>query len=268
MSADRIFQQLVATVCRTGDLVTARNAVTRRVFDADPVTFHATPLVTLRKTAWRMAIREMEWFLSDNAKCPQELWPWWKEQLDPEGFYVSGYRQQLRAWHGWFDQIEALIDGLKAHPTSRRHLLTTWNASDMANITTANRNPNTPACCHTTVAQFFVKKGKLHMTSYQRSADLLLGFQHNIIQTWALLLWLAHQADLQPGHLRWLFGDLHVYTEDSHMECAAQILAARPAPCDVKLVYRAGDKRDFCALDFEIEGTIPEPQVLTRPKLL
>jgi thymidylate synthase len=268
MSADRIFQSLVAMVCRTGDLVTARNAVTRRVFDADPVTFHASPLVTLRKTAWKMAIREMEWFLSGDDWCPDELVPWWLAQLNPGGCYLHGYSQQLRNWDCRFDQVQALIDGLKAHPTSRRHLLTTWNAADMAHITTTNENPLTPACCHTTIAQFFVKQGRLYMTSYQRSADLLLGFQHNIIQTWALLLWLAHQADLKPGHLRWIFGDLHVYQEDSHLECAAQILAARPAPCDAKLVYYPGNKRDFCATDFEIEGPIPEPQVLTRPKLL
>ena len=56
-AADRIYQQLIARVCRDGDLVTARNGQTRRIFDADPVTFYRTPLVTVRKTAWRMALR-------------------------------------------------------------------------------------------------------------------------------------------------------------------------------------------------------------------
>lgn len=265
---DRQYQNLIARVCRNGDLVTARNAQTRRVFDADPVTFSTTPLITIRKTAWRLALREMEWFLSGNAKCPDELLHWWKEQLSPQGYYLNGYSEQLRNWNDWFDQVQYLIDGLKAHPTSRRHILTTWNAEDMAAITGTNGNPNTPACCHTTLAQCFVRAGTLHITSYQRSADLLLGWPHNIIQSWALLLWLAHQADLQPGNLRWIFGDLHIYSEDSHLQCAAEILAARPQACNPTLVYNAIDKRNFSAADFEMVGAIPEPMVFTRPKLL
>lgn len=265
---DRQYQNLIARVCRNGDLVTARNAQTRRIFDADPITFSATPLVTIRKTAWRLAIREMEWFLSGIDRCPDELLPWWQGQLSPSGFYHNGYAQQLRNWDCRFDQIQYLIDGLKAHPTSRRHILTTWNASDMAEITETNNNPATPACCHTTLAQCFVRAGTLYMTSYQRSADLLLGVPHNWIQSWALLMWLAHQADLQPGNLRWIFGDLHVYQEDSHLQCAAEILAARPQACNPTLVYNAIDKRDFSAADFDMVGVIPEPIVTTRPKLL
>ena len=267
-AADRIYQQLIARVCRDGDLVIARNAPTRRIFDADPVTFYETPLVTIRKTAWRMALREMEWFLSGEPECPVELLPWWKDQLHPIGAYFNGYGKQLRDWREHFDQINYLIDGLKAHPTSRRHILTTWDASEMADITFTNQNPATPACCHTTLAQFFVRAGALHMTSYQRSADLLLGVPHNWIQTWALLLWLGHQTGLSTGSLRWLLGDAHLYQEDSHLQCATEILAAHPSACTLKLVYYATNRRDFSAADFEMIGEIPEPQATTRPKLL
>ena len=75
MSIDHSYQQLIAKVCRDGDLVTARNAQTRRVFDADPISFSTTPLITVRKTAWRLAIREMEWFLSGIDRCPESTRP-------------------------------------------------------------------------------------------------------------------------------------------------------------------------------------------------
>lgn len=266
---DVIYQDLILRVIRDGDFVTTRNAKTRRIFDAPPMTFYETPLVTIRKTAWKMALREMEWFLSGDPQCPTELLPWWKDQLDPDGFfYFCGYGQQLRAWDEWFDQIQYLIDGLKAHPASRRHILTTWNAGEMKDITEINHNPATPACCHTTIAQFFVRAGTLHMSSYQRSADILLGLPHNWIQSWALLLWLCHQTDLKPGTLRWLLGDAHIYMEPSHTRCADEILTARHTPCTAQLIYAAADKRDFNAADFEMNGDIPEPVVTTRPKLL
>lgn len=270
MSADRQYQLLITRVCRDGRRTIARNAETRRVFDADPITFYKTPLVTLRKTAWRLALREMEWFLSGDPKCPVELLPWWSGQLSPDGFYFDGYGEQLRNWKGRFDQVAYLIDGLKNHPTSRRHLLTTWDASDMAEITETNHNPATPACCHTTLAQFFVEEGVLYMTSVQRSADLLLGVQHNWLQSWALFLWLAHQTGLKPGWMRWIFGDLHIYTEDSHTRAVQELLAATIPP-DVDapaLIYTPTIKKDFRASDFEMTGVIPDPQSLTRPKLL
>ena len=106
------------------------------------------------------------------------------------------------------------------------------------------------------------------MTSYQRSADLLLGWPHNIIQSWALLLWLAHQTNLRPGSLRWIFGDCHIYQEDSHLQCATEILAARPFACAPQLAYTADTPCEFSAADFEMIGEIPEPIVTTRPKLL
>lgn len=267
--ADYQYRDLLMLAMTDGDFVTARNAETQRLFDAPPMIFTETPLITTRKTAWKMALREMEWFLSGDPQCPAELLPWWQDQLDPNGcFYFCGYGQQLRAWDEWFDQVQYLIDGLKAHPTSRRHILTTWNAGEMKDITEINRNPATPTTCHTTIAQFFVRSGHLYMTSYQRSADILLGLPHNLIQSWALLLWLCYQTDLRPGHLRWLLGDAHIYQEPTHLQCAREIVDAIPSPCDATLLYVPANKTEFRASDFLMTGTIPIPQVTIRPKLL
>lgn len=273
MNADTIYQDLIETVWSHGDNVESRNGPARSLIDLEQTTFTATPLVTLRKTAWKKAIREMEWFLSGNAKCPEELRDWWQDQLNPAGDYLSGYGAQLRHFpavplEGW-DQIQALIAGICAHPTSRRLIATTWHPWEMSLITAINGNPRTPTTCHGTVIQAFVRNGELSLKTYQRSADLLLGVPHNWIQYWALLLWLSARCGLQPGKLLWCWGDAHIYQHPTHCEAVAAILDAytndRPAPA---LEYRGDALDGFHADDFAMTGVIPRPVTTIRPALL
>lgn len=269
---DHIYANLLASINDTGELVPSRNGLARRKFDLPPVTFDVTPLVTVRKTAWAKAIREMEWFLSGNPVCPDELLDWWKPQLNPDNMYISGYSDQLRYSVCDFDQIKALIEGICNHPYSRRHVITTWNPAEMAEITQVNDNPNTPTTCHTTIAQFYVSQDhSLSFYSYQRSADMLLGVPHNWIQSWAFLLWLCEQTNKIPDKMIWGFGDAHIYQEESHLKVLNQIIALRDnlvKDNSFRLVYNGKRGDDFKARDFEIVGTIPAPVVSGRPKLL
>lgn len=280
MNTDTIYQSLIAYVDSCGDELVTRNAKVKSVCDAPPVFFDQTPLITLRKTAWKKAIREMEWFLSGDTMCPLELNDWWEAQLT-NGMYRGGYSNQFRqsgsptTHHQQFDQVKYVLEGLRNNPNSRRLVMTTWNPYDMAHITELNRNSNTPTCCHSTIIQCFVRNQELHMTSYQRSADILLGVPHNWCQTWAMLMYFAHHANLKVGSLRWLFGDLHLYQEESHIEVARQLLNV---PLDqhldnpLDLVYKPsnslGAVPEFKAIDFALDGVIPEPICTIRPTLL
>lgn len=270
--ADHIYANLLASINNTGETIFSRNGLARRKFDLSPVLFEATPLVTVRKTAWTKAIREFEWFLSDDPVCPNELLDWWQPQLDAENMYVSGYSDQFRYFLSSFDQIEYLIAGIRSHPYSRRHVITTWNPAEMAKITQINNNPNTPTTCHTTIAHFHVSQDHyLSFYSYQRSADMLLGVPHNWIQSWAFLLWLCAQTDKIPGKMIWGFGDAHIYQEESHLKIADQIINLRYNPVtdnSFRLVYNGKWGDEFKASDFEIVGTIPAPVISGRPKLL
>jgi len=274
--ADRHYKGLLALLLLNGDRIETRNHPTLSVIDAPPCFFYETPLVTSRKTAWKKSLREMEWFLSGNLECPADLLDWWQDQLcddtrykGPKRYlYHGGYGAQLRSYGaGAYDQITALIEGLLEHPHSRRLITTTWNPDTMSCIAELNDNPKTPATCHGTLLQAFVRNGALHLKTYQRSADILLGVPHNWLQYWGVLLWLSARANLKPGSLQWLFGDLHLYDHPSHLEIAHTILDAGPTACRAQLHYTpSGDA--FKADDFTMVGEIPEPVTTLRPPLL
>lgn len=275
--ANRKYVCLLKEILNNGDSVTTRNSQVYSHFDLPNITFTELPLITLRKTAWKKALREMEWFLSGNSKCPDELLDWWDGQLNPTGRLLTGYGEQLRnsSFYEWlagdryyFDQVKFIQEALKHNPNSRRLLMTTWNAGEMANITTTNKNPNTPTCCHSIVVQFFVRNGYLSMKTYQRSADMLLGVPHNWVQSWAMLMWFAHHAGLKVGSMTWMWGDAHVYDEESHIDTAHNMIRyCTGTTTKFDMVYKPTSK-DFKASDFSIIGEIPEPVVTTRPKLL
>jgi thymidylate synthase len=270
---DLIYRSLIAQILESDEKVITRNAEVFRSFTIPTILFTSTPLVTVRKTAWKKAIREMEWFLSGSPKCPDELLDWWDGQLNSNGYYLSGYGEQLRAFDSRFDQIENLLHGIHNHPYSRRHVITTWHPEEMAEITKLNKNPKTPATCHTTLAQFFCSPdGGISMRSYQRSADMLLGAPHNWIQSWALLMWVAEKTGRVCDKMLWTFGDAHIYAEESHLRAAREILDA-PRSFTArfnglpKLCYEKSSV-DFRAEDFCIVGEIPSPVSVSRPKLL
>ncbi len=277
MITDYYYQNILRKIHEEGDLIETRNYLCKSCFDLDPIIFTKTPLVTIRKTAWKKALRELEWFMSGDKTCPEELLDWWKGQLDEHGHYHRGYSEQLRfsrmpPHYGiGFDQIKYILNGLRNNPNSRRLVMTTWNPWDMANIIMLNNNAMTPSCCHGSLIQLFVREGRVHMTHYQRSADMLLGIIHNWCQYWALLMYFAYQSNLKVGSLRYIIGDAHLYSELSHNEVVKAIIncdLSTRLDSEPELVYNGDIGSDFRASDFEIIGEIQNPVTTIRPKLL
>jgi thymidylate synthase len=281
---NKIYQSIIKKVYSEGEVLETRNHSAISYTDNLAVKLEKFPLVTVRKTAWKKALLEMEWFMSGYGQCPEELQDWWKGQLNPDGYYIDGYGLQLRNFSklngNTFDQILWLIRAIKEHPNSRRLIITTWNPAEMAEITERNQNPNTPTTCHLSFVQFFVRDGVLSMKDYARSQDLLLGTPHNWVQHWALLLYLAHHTGLKPGHITYIFGDAHIYNEPSHINTANAIINSDLGDGigngiginigeNLELVYTPStNSYEFLAKDFEIKGKIAEPIVSIRPKLL
>jgi thymidylate synthase len=305
-SADLTYAFLLQDILRLNNVVETRNHSCYCNPFLDNVTFDSLPLITVRKTAWKLALTEMEWFMSGSAQRPEKLTKWWAEQLYDDRLYLNGYPDQFRnasythvtvpdksPFYNYeldgFDQIAYILDGLKNHQHSRRLVMTSWNTGEMAEITKTNNNPQCPSTCHGSLIQFFVVNGELHIKHYTRSQDVMLGTPHNFVQYWALLTYFAFHSNLKVGSLTWVFGDAHIYNEESHLEAAEQIikfyfnrvrdfacgLSPYPDPeVTLNLVYNYSGELDsfgtpkFAATDFTIEGEIPQPTVLAKPKLL
>lgn len=267
-NTDVTYKNVIQNIIITGDRLTTRNHKAISSTGVPQIILREFPEVTLRPTAVKKAIREMEWFMNGDPTCPQELSDWWEGQLSPSGKYINGYGTMLRRWNREYDQVEAVIEQIKTHPNSRRMITTTWEPYKMSIITETNQNPACPTTCHGTVTQYFVRNGKLNLTTYQRSADVLLGVPHNWVQYWAYMVWLAYRTNLKPGSIRWIFGDAHIYDEKSHLQVAGIITQANgPIEPGRKLIYEPTSK-NFIASDFKLVGERPKPVTRIRPKLL
>jgi thymidylate synthase len=266
--ADRAYQGILSRLLNYGKAVTTRNSrVLRGV--AETVEFHTTPLVSVRKTSWKNALREWEWFMSGSANI-RDLHPdvrhWWEPWVKG-GVVWNNYSAMFRrsGRDDWYDQIEYLVDGVRRHPYSRRNLITTWETERMADPITPITN------CHGTVIQAFVdppeaahRPGALTLVTYQRSADVVCGLPHNWLQYFAFLLWLAHRTGHVAKALVWIGGDVHLY--EQHFDIAHEVLAAATETPGPRLVYTPTSE-DFKADDFALDREY-RPKVLTRAEMV
>ena len=206
------YLKLVAQIITHGDVRQTRNSMCRTLFGAG-LSFDLSdgkfPLLTTKKVSFRNIFFELKWFMMDdcNVKFLQDnkvhIWDgnaeqWGKNDLGKiygKQFRSSGPKE--------VDQIAYCLDLIKTDPTSRRIVISLWNPSDLAE--------QALPCCHGTVIQFFVIDGYLSLQMYQRSADVCLGLPYNIASYSLFLIMMAHCAGLNPGKVKIVLGDSHIY---------------------------------------------------------
>jgi thymidylate synthase len=206
------------------------------------------PLITTKRVHFRSVAYELLWFLrgdSNVAWLREHGVTIWDEWAAPDGELGPVYGVQWRAWPTpdgrHIDQIALLLDGLRANPDSRRHVVSAWNVAEIANMALPP--------CHM-FFQFYVADGKLSCQMYQRSADLFLGVPFNI-PSYALLTHLvAQQVGLEVGEFIWTGGDCHIY--DNHLEQVREQLGRVPYPFPTLRVRPAASLFDYTYQDFEV----------------
>lgn len=170
-------------------------------------------LMTGRKMFPRSIMTELWWFLSGSTKLSElkkwncSIWDEWaKEGQDDLG---PIYSHQWRNWGGKIDQIKHLVDEIKRCPSSRRHVVITWNPVEFAEQWVA-----LPPC-HGVMIQA-VCDGELHLRITMRSTDLMLGGPWNITSYSIFHELLANEVEMKKGLLTIVMNCPHLYS--NHVE--------------------------------------------------
>jgi hypothetical protein len=137
-------------------------------------------------------------------------------QFSDDGRTLHGaYGMRWRSWFG-YDQLNLLVDELRANPNSRRAVLSMWNATapnDTDSDLHVARAGGLDVPCNTH-AYLDCRGGKLNLTVCNRSNDAVWGMLGaNYVHMTILMEYLAAWVDVPMGVYRQFTNNLHVYTE-------------------------------------------------------
>jgi thymidylate synthase len=229
------------------------------------------PLVTTKRLHTKSIIHELLWFLrgDSNIKYLNDNGVTiWNEWATGEGELGPVYGAQWRNWQGVdgksYDQVSALIKGIKNNPDSRRHIISGWNVADLPDESKSpqqnveNGKMALPPC-HL-LYQWYVAEGKLSGSLYIRSNDLFLGNPYNTCSLAIFTHMIAQQCDLDVGEIVISIGDCHLYS--NHFEQAKIQLQRQPKALPKLIIKRKPDSIfDYKFEDFEIVGYDPHPHI-------
>ena len=226
------------------------------------------PLLTTKRVPFKSVLSELLWFLegSQNERRLAEIHygkprteligktTIWTANADAQGAALGHYNTDINKdlgpvygvqWRNFngIDQIQQLVKGLKNNPQSRRHILNSWNVSDLDKMALPP--------CHV-MSQFYVSnEGKLSCSLYQRSADLFLGVPFNIASYSLLTHMIAHVCKFSVGEFFHVTGDGHIYT--NHLKAVEEQLQREPVAFPKLVIKRdVSSIFDFKMNDFEI----------------
>ena len=117
------------------------------------------------------------------------------------------------------DQLKQLVEQLKSNPNDRRMLVSAWNPLDLPFMALPP--------CHV-LFHLVALDGKLNLTWFQRSCDLMLGIPFNLASYSLLLHLLAKESNLKTGKVIGMLSDVHIY--ENHLEQAKKQLKNKPLP--------------------------------------
>lgn len=204
--------------------------------------------------------------------CPEIFWKDWvtKEKcaqfnLSEGDLGLGSYGASLARFHtrdgNFFDQVTAILNNILKAPYLRTHVISTWNPPySMGDEDQGIKREVVVAPCHGNFVHFilFDEQKELQVTHTQRSADVPVGLQFNIIQWSAIGLMLAYLLDYKYTKYTHFISNPHYY--DIQTGAIDELLSRGPKQLPtVKLVPKGERKRiqDFRVEDFELSDYFP-----------
>ena len=205
------------------------------------------PILTLRRTAFKSAVDEILWIWQKKSNNIHDLnshiWDSW---ADESGSIGKAYGYQLAVKHkypeGEFDQVDRVLFDLKNNPHSRRIMTNIYTFQDLHEM-------NLYPCAYSMT--FNVSGDTLNGILNQRSNDVAVANNWNVVQYSVLLIMLAQVSGLKVGELVHVIADAHLY--DRHIPVVEKMLK-NPTFKAPKLIVNPDVKNfyDFTVDDFKL----------------
>lgn len=205
------------------------------------------PILTIRKTFFKSCVDELLWIWQKKSNNVHDLnshiWDSW---ADESGSIGKAYGYQLSVKHkykeGEFDQVDRVIYDLKNNPASRRIMTNIYNFADLNEM-------NLYPCAYSMT--FNVTGNKLNGILNQRSNDMVVANNWNVVQYSVLLMMLAKVTGFEVGEFVHVIADAHIY--DRHVP-VLQKMFLNPEYDAPKLVIKRDvtDFYDFKVDDFDL----------------
>ena len=206
------------------------------------------PILTIRRTAFKSAIDEILWIWQKKSNNIHDLnshiWDSW---ADETGSIGKAYGYQLGVKHkykeGEFDQVDRVLFDLKNNPTSRRIMTNIYTFADLNEM-------HLYPCAYSMT--FNVSGDTLNGILNQRSNDVAVANNWNVVQYSVLLMMLAQVSNLKVGELVHVIADAHIY--DRHIPIVEKMMKNEQFEAP-KLIINKDVKNfyDFTVDDFVLE---------------
>ena len=179
------------------------------------------PLCTTRKSFWKAAVAELTGYVRgySNADKFKELGaPTWDANANDNSVWFNSihrtgpgdmgrvYGVQGRAWNGYegvkVDQLLKIISNLSKGIDDRGEILMFWNPGEFE-----------LGCLRPCMYQyqFSILGDTLYLNATQRSCDVPLGLNFNMVQVYTFLAIMAQVTGLKPGIAYHKIVNAHVY---------------------------------------------------------
>lgn len=212
------------------------------------------PLLQTKKIDWRVPLDELLWMVGGGCETKyleSKIWDAW---ADSNGYLGPIYGVQ---WRGRgtcrVDQLQKVVDGLKSHPHSRRHVVSAWIPDDIDDMALPP--------CHTLFQFNMNSKNQLHCSLYMRSGDMFLGVPFNIFEYGVMTHMVARLVGAEARQLNVYIANAHIY--HNHMEQVNEQLG-RDIPRKFPTLEISGNQGsidDYQMGDFDIHGYQPLPRI-------
>ncbi len=176
------------------------------------------PIMTLRRTYVKTAVRELLWIWQKKSNNIHDLGSKiWDQWADETGSIGKAYGYQLSLKHkykeGMFDQVDRVLYDLKNNKNSRRIMTNIYNHADLNEM-------HLYPCAYSMT--FNVSGDTLNAILNQRSQDMLTANNWNVCQYAVLVHMFAQVSGLKAGELVHVIADAHIY--DRHVPIVEKML--------------------------------------------